>query len=232
MIVEGAKQTTKDLERSITSYRLLSQKLQVAMERDRSHIARYIHDVLSNNLTSMMLDLHSIGVRLHEEHPDVRQQFVNLSNRLTEILASVRNLITDIRPGVLDHLGLYEAIKWQLKDFSKRAGVKTQIAEFIDGPSLNPDQTTAVFRVFQEALTNVAKHSLATEVTVSVKVVEDELRITVRDNGVGIDPTALESLESFGLLGMRERMNYVGGNLSIERVSDGGTAVRIQVSLI
>jgi PAS domain S-box-containing protein len=229
--ITARKLAEEKLERSRSSYQLLSQKLQLAVERERSQIARDIHDIIGNELTSVLYDLHWLEGRLPPGVSDVHERFNRIKTCLTATLGSVKSLLTGIRPGVLDHLGLYAALEWQLKDFSIRTSVAYR-AEGLTGESLlTPDQATAVFRVFQEALSNVGKHSRATAVNLAVSVLNGELTVKISDNGVGIDPNDAAAFDSFGLIGMRERMKYVGGSVEIERGREGGTIVRIQVPL-
>jgi signal transduction histidine kinase len=141
----------------------------------------------------------------------------------------VQSLSSELRLGQLDTLGLTAAIEWQLEEFSRRSGIACKAARLDEITNYSDAQRTAVFRVLQEALTNVARHAHATEVEVSLESGSDHLGLTVRDNGRGITPAELNDRKSIGLLGMRERVQSVGGEIEITGGPGRGTTVRVRV---
>ena len=136
----------------------------------------------------------------------------------------------ELRPGILDDLGLVAALEWQLKDFEKRSGIRSEFFPPVEDISLDADLSTALFRIFQEALTNVARHSGATEVHVRFHADADSSTLEVEDNGKGIEKEKLLSLESLGLLGMRERAQMFGGRVTVTGTPGIGTTVVVEIS--
>ena len=136
----------------------------------------------------------------------------------------------ELRPGILDDLGLVAALEWQLKDFEKRTGIRCEFFPPVEDISLDADLSTALFRIFQEALTNVVRHSGATAVRVRLRADADSSTLEVEDNGKGIEKEKLLSLESLGLLGMRERAQMFGGRITVTGTPGIGTTVVVEIS--
>ena len=141
----------------------------------------------------------------------------------------VRRIATDLRPGVLDDLGLAAAVEWQAKEFEHRTGIHCALCAKVDDRALDPLVSTAVFRIFQESLTNVARHSRASRVAVTLERLESDLVFEMRDDGIGIAAGDASSARSVGLVGMRERAQLVGGGFAISGASGAGTTVRVRV---
>jgi signal transduction histidine kinase len=154
-----------------------------------------------------------------------------MSGLIDRSLARVHTIVTELRPVVLDKLGLVAAIEWLAGEFQDRSGVTCQIHLPTDDILLDSDRSTAVFRIFQEALTNVARHAHATHVIVNLKREAGGLILTVRDNGKGIDEKAIQAHNSIGLLGMRERAMALGGETEVTTVPGGGTLVTVRVPI-
>ena len=146
-----------------------------------------------------------------------------------EAIQSVKRIAMDLRPPILDDLGLSEAIEWQVKEFKGRTGIHCHFYNEMNGFELDLERSTTVFRIFQETLTNIARHSKATDVDVKLYTNEENINLQVRDNGCGITADQIQNLRSLGLLGMRERAMVWGGNVQIKGIPKVGTTVTINI---
>ena len=195
-------------------------------------IAREIHDVLGQALTALKMDVAWIGARSPVDAPPAfRQKLVTMAGLIDESVVTVRRIATNLRPGVLDDLGLAAAIEWQAREFENRTGIHCPLRASIDEEVLDPLLSTALFRIFQEALTNVTRHSRASKVSVTLEHSGADLVLEVQDDGVGITPAESASTPSIGLTGMRERAQLVGGRVFITGAPGVGTTVLAQVPL-
>jgi signal transduction histidine kinase len=149
-----------------------------------------------------------------------------------EIISTVRKIATELRPGVLDDLGLEAAIEWQIQDFQRRTGVKCEFASNLKDNRLNPDRATAVFRIFQETLTNIVRHAKASRVRVKLEAARGKLLLEVNDNGKGLTARNLSGANSLGLLGMRERATMLDGEVTIVGRRGKGTTVALRIPLV
>jgi PAS domain S-box-containing protein len=204
-------------------------------EEERSGIAREIHDELGQVLTGLKMDVAWVGRRLTSPEgisPDeLRERLDGMSELIDETINQVRRISAELRPGVLDHLGLLAACEWQAQEFQKRTGTRCAIESNLGDTHLGRDLSTAVFRIFQEALTNVARHAGATRVDVKLERTGDRLVLDVIDDGKGIKPNALKSPTSLGLLGLRERARGLGGDVMIGWHVPHGTRVSLRVPI-
>jgi signal transduction histidine kinase len=227
--VRGREQAEAELRRSYEQLRALAARMQTAREEERKRVAREIHDELGQALTAIKMDLTALLPEVPADTASAsslqRQQTV--LRLLDEAIQSVRRIATDLRPGVLDDLGLVAAVEWAVEEFQARTGIET----FVDLPdedlALEPDCATALFRILQEALTNVARHASATRVTVRLAKEAGDLSFEVRDNGRGIREEQFAAGKSLGVLGMRERAILLGGEFSIS--GENGTTVSVRI---
>jgi PAS domain S-box-containing protein len=219
------------LRASHEQLRALSGHLQSIREEERTRIAREIHDELGQALTGLKFDVVRLAGQLIPENAELRSRTEAMSQAIDGIIRSVRQLATELRPGVLDALGLAEAIDWQAEEFQNRTGVRYVRADPLDAISLDEERRTAVFRIFQEALTNVARHAGAQQVEVGLARENGHLVLRVADDGRGIDPKAVDDPHSLGLLGMRERATLLGGEVRIEGERGHGTTVTVRIPL-
>ena len=175
--------------------------------------------------------IRKLARRLAKTHPELREKVVALERLIDTTIGSVRRIAAELRPQILDSLGLLEAIRWQAREFERR----TDIGCSLELPELdfdwNSDRSTAIFRIFQESLTNVARHSGARQVRVRIYGEQDHVVLEVRDNGRGIREDELANAESFGLMGMHERARMFGGVLTVRAAEDSGTTVRVRIPL-
>jgi signal transduction histidine kinase len=149
-----------------------------------------------------------------------------------EIISAIRKIATELRPGVLDDLGLEAAIEWQIQDFQKRTGIKCEFVSELKDIRLSQDRATAAFRIFQETLTNIARHAQATRVNIRLAASHGKLILEVQDNGKGVTARDLSGAKSLGLLGMRERAMMLDGELTVVGRRGKGTTVGLRIPLI
>ena len=210
--------------------RNLSMHLQDAREEERTKVAREIHDELGQTLTAAIMELSRIKAvkELQESVSDIVRSASELIDRAVQ---DIQRICSDLRPRVLDHLGLWAAIEWQAKKFSERSGIRCSLDLTAPQRSLPEATSTALFRIFQETLTNVARHAKATEVTVHMGIVHDILMLEIKDNGKGIGRKKIFGKDSFGIMGIRERVHDLGGNVTFKSVRNKGTTVTVEVPI-
>jgi signal transduction histidine kinase len=230
------RQAEAALRTSTEQLRALSARLQSAREEEGTRIAREIHDEMGSALTSLKWDLEKIGQDLSRSNDgsaigEARER-INLMTGLVEsTINTVRRISSELRPGVLDDLGLVAAIEWQAQQFQSRTGIRHHADTAPDTTELERESATAVFRIFQEILTNVLRHSQAANIYVKLRKTETQLQLEVSDDGRGITESEKGNTRSLGLVGMRERALLVGGNVEIVGVSGKGTTVSVSVPL-
>jgi PAS domain S-box-containing protein len=226
-----------ELNQSREQLRALADRLLKAREEEATRIARELHDQFGRYLTTIKMEVRSIERDLTGElTPDVarvlREKAETIGQTVDETVQTVREIATQLRPGLLDDLGLAAAIEWQAKDFQKRSGILCALTLPEDDPDLSRDQATAIFRIFQEILTNVARHAQATRVWAHLGDEQGALVLEVEDNGVGISPAQLAERRSLGLLGMRERVGAFGGAVEIVGSKGQGTTVKVRMPVL
>ena len=228
------KEAEEALSRSEGQLRALAVRLQRAREEEAIRIARELHDQLGRCLTTLKLDVGWIergltGEFVEESALALLEKAQRMSQALDETVHTVRRISSELRPGVLDDLGLAAAIGWQASDFQVRSGVTCVVRLPEEDLPLSREQATALFRIFQESLTNVARHAQATKVWVHLGEEAGAVVLEVEDDGVGISPTQLAELRSLGLLGMRERAAAFGGAIEIVGAPGQGTTVMVRM---
>jgi PAS domain S-box-containing protein len=216
---------TTELENSREQLRGLSVHLQNIREEERKHIAREIHDELGHLLTALKLDMERMDNQTNSSGEPLRNGLTPLINLVDAAIDSVRTIATELRPAVLDSFGLIPAMEWQIQQFRIRTNALYAYEFEIRELAFSNDESTAIFRIFQEILTNISRHSYATKVLISFKYENSTLRLRIEDNGIGFDVNKISKVNSFGLLGMSERALSIGGNLSVESIPDIGTTV-------
>ena len=227
MLDEG-KRAEEKLRISRERLRNFSGRLQTLLEEERTRISREIHDELGQSLTALKLDLSLVRRKilsggLAEESGKVHE--VELA--VSRIIRTVRKIATDLRPGILDELGVAAAIKWMAKNFQKRTGISCKVAGQGADRISDPVLSTAIFRIVQEALTNVMRHAAASQANVSLEKTGDSLIVEVRDNGIGFKEGKVIDPKSLGLIGIRERVLLLGGEALISGKPGEGTLVRV-----
>ncbi|WP_242539801.1 sensor histidine kinase [Trinickia mobilis] len=212
---------------------LLSASIQAAREEEQKRIARELHDDLGQRLTAIKIDLTMLETDLQDRamSPELRAQAQSMQALIDETVTSVRRIAAGLRPVALDDLGLVPALEWLARNFETRYGIPVML-DFPSGePSFNPAAATAVFRIVQEALTNVARHAQATQVHVEAMLVDDAWRVIVADDGRGIAADAPRKDKSFGLLGIRERVRLLNGTAVIDTAPGQGLRLTVDLPL-
>jgi PAS domain S-box-containing protein len=221
------------LKRSQQEARDLSARVQEAREEEKTRIARELHDELGQMLTALKMDLGFLRARLPGGGPEAAAKAAKMEEVLDHTVGAVRRIAADLRPLMLDDLGLVDAAQWLVTDFGERSGINTQI-ESRGGERLHAiDRSVAntVYRALQESLTNIARHAQARQAWVVLAVDGEQLRLEVEDDGRGFAPADLAKARSLGLKGMRERVLYIGGSIEVSRAPRGGTRLHLSVPL-
>jgi len=219
----------KELEQSREKLRLLSEHLQRAQEEERTRVAREIHDELGQLLTGLKMDLAYYSNHLDKGQSIVEDRMKAMEKQIDLGIDTVRKLCSDLRPHVLDRLGLIAAIRWHARNFEKRTGIKCVVPVSSEISDLDEDLEIVLFRAFQEAMTNVARHAGATLVEVILKNRGDNIVLTIKDNGKGITKEDIANPGSFGIIGIRERIRFWGGKSAFSGSPRKGTTVTISV---
>lgn len=210
--------------------RKLTEYLQHIREEERTNISREIHDVLGQQLTGLKMDSSWLRKR-YDEDAEAKQRISEMIALIDDTIKTVRRISMQLRPGILDDLGLIAALDWQGSEFEKRTGIKTSFSSNVADLELPEKLATNVFRIFQEALTNVARHANATKVETHLELANGCLELTIRDNGIGIDVAGIGHTNSLGIIGMKERARMFCGHLNFEQDQHGGTIVHLNIPL-
>jgi PAS domain S-box-containing protein len=234
--ITDRKEAENRLKASSEQLRALSASLQSAREKEATRIARQIHDELGGLLTGLRWELEALEKMLHqtgdaERLKVMRDKLATMVGLTDTTINVVRSIASELRPSILDDLGLMEAIEWQTQQFQTRTGIPCVCDCSLQSIALGEQESTAVFRIVQEALTNILRHAQATQVCVAMKQQGGMFILTVTDNGRGITPAEKLSRKSLGLLGMQERAHLVGGRVEIIGVKGTGTTLRVRVPL-
>lgn len=214
----------------------LAARLRDAREEESRRIAREVHDVLGQSLTAMKLDVGWLAARLgnpvdDDSRPMLIERCQSLLDMVDETTKSVRRIASELRPAALDDLGLEAALEWQAREFQRRTGIRVTLDLPKEELPLDRDRATALFRVAQEALTNVARHAAASNVELSVNAEGEEVVLVVRDDGRGIAKADTSKSGALGIVGMRERAALLGGSLAVEGAPGAGTTVIVRLAL-
>jgi two-component system sensor kinase len=218
-----------EIARSHRQLQDLYQQMHEVREAERVRIARELHDELAQWLTALKMDFSWLAGQLPREDERMRQKIERMKGIVDSTVVSVRRIAADLRPAMLDDLGLVPAIEHLLHEFSQRAGIVVGMDANAAEVEFRDPLATSVYRMIQEVLTNVARHARATEVRLAIRVNGDEMTVLARDNGVGIGAAQLSSGKSFGILGIKERARTLGGGADIYSPREGGTVVEIKV---
>jgi signal transduction histidine kinase len=225
---------TRDLAESREVMRALAQHLDRVREEEKSRIALEMHDDLGHSLTAMTMSLRRLGRLLQKEPTNTdttEAQVEELLQMVKQASATSRRIMSDLRPSVLNDLGLVAAIEWLAHDFEEHAGIHCVVDAEVGEPEVPDEAAIALFRIAQEALTNVAKHAQAATATISLRLEANRLVLEIADDGIGIAPDWSSKKGSFGLIGMRERAIAIGGELHVLSGLKSGGRVRVEVPL-
>jgi signal transduction histidine kinase len=225
------ERTQEQLEVSREQLRSLSARLQATREEERARIAREVHDELGQQLTGLKMDIAWLRKKMREQQEPLLKKTRMMAELIDDTVQTVRKITQELRPGILDDFGLLAAIEWQVQEFQKRSGIECQLMSYVDEVRMPTESATAVFRVFQETLTNVMRHAGATRVEVTLEKYDGRLVLQIEDNGRGISERELHGAQSLGLLGMRERIHLLEGEIDIRGVANEGTLVVVKIPL-
>ena len=240
---QRVQERTQALEAALRRGQDLAARAERVREDERTRIAREIHDELGSLLVALKMDVNWVDRRLSEhdrcapdEQADLRHRMrckcQNMSRLIEAAVDNVGRIITDLRPSILDHQGLWAALEWQAHEFVQSAELGLGW-RFEPGPlaDLPEPQAIAVFRIFQEMLSNVGRHARASRIDVALEVCDGVLSLSVQDDGVGADPAVFEAGQAYGIMGMRERAHRLGGQLSVHSTPGRGTRAVLKLKL-
>jgi signal transduction histidine kinase len=234
---------TAELSAALAQLRELSAYSEKVREDERTRIAREVHDELGSLLVALKMDVNWLDKRLGEQQSrepaaaqDMRERMrckcQNMSRLIESAVDNVGRIITDLRPSILDHQGLWAALEWQAQDFVQSAELALDWDMQVDEALVLPEPAAiAVFRIFQEMLSNVGRHARASHIEIHIHADREALRITVRDDGQGAAPEAFEAPTAYGVMGMRERARPFGGHVHIESKKGSGASFRLYMPL-
>ncbi len=224
------------LEKTSTQMQALATHLQTVREDERTMIAREIHDEVGQILTVLKLDLSFIEGELNKPTEEIdisviHAEIETINELLDQTSHKLSQLITELRPEIIDNLGLLPAIEWQVKEFQKRTGINCQLKLSVKNLKFNNEYSTAIYRIVQESLTNVLRHSQANKVKINIRQSNEFLKIEIKDNGIGIGQQQIDAMNSFGLVGMKERAIILGGELQISGKPGHGTTLIVSIPI-
>jgi len=218
------QKSEEKLKSALEQLHQLTQYTERAREEERKAISRELHDDLGQSLTAVKIDLGIIRQSVSDS--DVVSKINKVSTLVGDTIKTVQRLTSQLRPEILDDLGLETAIEWYTKEFSERTGVEV-LLEMDSGITIAPETSLSLFRIMQESLTNIARHSKATRVEIELKSTGESINFRISDNGIGITETGLKSKKSFGLIGMKERADSLGGTFDIYCENGYGTVIKL-----
>jgi len=236
-LITSRMKSTEEIKESREHLRSLSLRQQILREEERKHIALEIHDELGQALTATKMDIHLLGKNVRritekEKWTEISENFESIQKTIDSTILSVRRIATELRPPLIDDLGLIAALEWQSNEFRRRTGISCKFETNVENIDLSSDCAIAVFRIFQESLTNIMRHAEATSVKVILEKTERTIDLKICDNGKGIAEAQLSSLNSLGILGMHERARLINGEMSIVQAPPRGTQVELSFPLL
>ncbi len=229
--IADRERAEQQLKTSLDQLRALAARLQSVREEERTSISREIHDELGQACTAIKMDLALIGRRLTKRQTQLRAKIDSAMRLVDSMIVTLRRIASELRPRTLDDLGLPAALESQAQEFESRTGIHCSVTLPQEPFSLDADRSTTIFRIFQESLTNVARHAHATRVEALLKMKNDRIIFQVIDNGSGFDPAEAKTRKSLGLVGMQERALLLNGDLKIEGAPGAGTTLTLTIPL-
>jgi len=230
--ITDRKKAEEELTTSHEQLRSLSAHLESVREEERKNMAREIHDELGQILTAVKIDLSSLNEVSTEEQQLLLEKAKSMSELIDMAIETVKRISAELRPPVLDDLGIAVALEWQAEEFNKRTHIKCEFTSKPKDIVLDQDRSTAIFRIFQEALTNVARHSNASKVKAVLTKETDRIVLTIKDNGKGIENKQIADPKALGIIGIRERARFLGGEVKVSGTPGKGTSVTVSIPLI
>jgi PAS domain S-box-containing protein len=231
--ITARKRFEEELINSRQQLRQLARSIESAREQERIRISREIHDELGQMLSALKLDLEGLALKHRPRdaarRKDLTERVASLVSNIDVSLNTVRRIAAELRPSILTDLGLSSALQWQVQEFESRTGIRCKCHGLLEGLHLEAEPSLAIFRIFQEILTNVVRHANAKSVEIGASVRDGWLALKIADNGKGLDPQHLADARSLGILGMRERANLLGGTVEFSARRGGGTVVTVRI---
>ncbi|HMK03926.1 MAG TPA: PAS domain S-box protein [Ferruginibacter sp.] len=229
--ITDRKMVENALNERTEQLRELSTHLQEVREEERTNIAREIHDELGQQLTGLKMDITWLKKRVKTEDPLIKNKFTESIKLIDASVKTIRRIVTELRPSIIDDLGLNAALEWHVVDFGKKLGIVIQYVNDFDDEHIKPAISIGLFRILQESLTNIAKHAKAKNVTINIGQVRDSIQLCVQDDGVGFDAGVKQIDKTFGLLGIKERANKMNGDCFIDSSPGAGTKIQVRIPL-
>lgn len=227
--LEILKQNHETLTEQTEQLRDLSTYLQQVREDERAKIAREIHDELGQQLTGLKMDISWLKRKVGPTDGEIMRKFDDAMLLIDTAVKSIRLIVTELRPSVIDDLGLNAAFEWQVEEFSQRTGINVEYRSGFNDLDIDSNTSIGLFRILQESLTNVARHANAQKVMVNVGKKDGMLELTVKDDGVGFDTAIRQAEHSYGLLGIKERINMMKGDFYIRSKPGDGTLISVSI---
>jgi len=229
--ITGRQKVEEKLKRATEQLRNLAIRIQNIREEERTGIARELHDELGQVLTVLKIQITLLLKKLKVEKKELKEKTNLITEMIDNAVESVQRITFKLRPNILDEIGLVAAIDWQANEFSKNTGLSLSYFHEKDELSLDYEKSTAVFRILQEALTNIARHANASRVKIELRQFKDNLILEITDNGKGITQSQIRDQHSLGILGMKERALIFGGNVIIKSSMESGTTVIVEIPI-
>lgn len=221
------REVEKKLKISQEQLKKLSAHLQTVREEERSHIAHELHDEIGQLLTVLKINMFWLKTKFKESQKPLPSKIDKMMELIDQVIQTTRRISTELRPVVLDHFGIEAAIEWQAKKFEEQTGIKCDIILPKDKVTLDSEVSITIFRIWQEVLTNVYRHAKATSVKLILQDKKNKLILRIQDNGKGIKEKEISNPNTFGLLGIQERINFFDGEIKIKGIKDKGTSIII-----
>jgi two-component system sensor histidine kinase UhpB len=218
-----------EIERSREELRALSVHLQSVREEEKSRIAREVHDELGSTLTALRMDLDWLRDRQDRQDPPTREKYNMMRSLVEAAVSTTRKIVTDLRPSILDDLGLASALRWQIGEYRKHTDAALHLTTPEPDVSIDRERALVFFRIFQETMTNVLRYAKASQIQVTLSETADAFVLQTRDNGIGIAEADISKLTSHGIRGMRERAQGLGGSVSVVGEAGKGTTVTVSI---
>ena len=228
--INERKQAEEALRQSQEELRQLASYQERIKEDERKRIAREIHDELGQNLLALRIDISMLHARTGSTHPKLNRKVHSVLDHIDSTMKAMRAIINNLRPAVLD-LGLNAAIEWQVKEYQRRTGIECELVMQEEELMVDDNRATALFRILQESLNNVLRHAQATKARIELCKDKDRLHMKIADNGIGMFPGCRRKANSFGLVGIKERISTLGGELFIDTGQNRGTALTISLPM-
>lgn len=221
----------RDLETSYKELERLTNHLQKIREEERTNLARELHDDLGQSLTALKLDLSQIKKNIKSDDSKVNSKVDSAFNLVSESVRTVQKITSELRPGMIDDLGLIPTIRWYVGEFEERSEMEVNLRIKLKEEDIKDDLKISLYRIIQESLTNVARHSHASKVIINFKRIQNNIQLEVIDNGIGIDEDEVHKPDSFGMIGMKERIQLIGGSFEVSGERGKGTTIKVTIPL-